>query len=356
MVQWSPDTTSRPGGGGYSYNDTATTGFSLTHLSGPGCNGEGDVPVLPTTGAINTSATDSFSHASESADAGNYQVTTTNGVTTDLTATTRTGMAQFTFPATTEANLILKLDDSEKPDSATSFTVVSNTEVKGSVTTGDFCDAGTTYTVYFDMQFNQPFSTEGSFSPYGIRKGARNLSMTAMAKPGTRPATVSPSTIERPGHPVYHGALPAGRSTVTPSLTGPDGAYLTFNTTSNQTVLAKVGLSYVSTANAAANLQTENPGWDFPSILSATQSAWNTLLGKVQVTGGTSAQQAEFYTALYHALLFPSVFSDDNGQYLGVDGKVHTVDSGHSAFYTDFSGWDKRRRRTPAPSGPAGAT
>src|SRR5215469_13580418 len=55
MVQWSPDTTSRPDGGGYSYNDSAITGFSLTHMSGPGCHAEGDVPVLPTTGAVNTS-------------------------------------------------------------------------------------------------------------------------------------------------------------------------------------------------------------------------------------------------------------------------------------------------------------
>ncbi|MGH3159315.1 MAG: lectin, partial [Streptosporangiaceae bacterium] len=130
------------------------------------------------------------------------------------------------------------------------------------------------------------------------------------------------------------------RTTVTPALTGPDGAYLTFNTTSDQTLLAKVGLSYVSTANAASNLQTENPGWNFASTLSATQASWNALLGKIQVSGGTAADQTDFYTGLYHSLLHPNVFSDDNGQYMGVDGKVHTVDSGHSAFYTNFSGWD----------------
>jgi predicted alpha-1,2-mannosidase len=323
MVQWSPDTTSRPDGGGYSYGDSAITGFSLTHLSGPGCPAEGDVPILPTTGAVNATATDSFSHSNESADAGNYQVTLGNGVTTDLTATTRTGMAQFTFPSTTQANLIFKLDDSQTGDSATSFTVISDTEVQGSVRSGNFCGSGNTYTVYFDMQFSQPFATNGTFSPNG-----------------RHPATVSPNTTERPNHPVYHGPLPAGRTKATPALTGPDGAYLTFNTTSDQTLLAKVGLSYVSAANAAGNLQAENPGWDFASTLSATQSAWNALLGKIQITGGTSDQQVEFYTALYHALLHPNVFSDDNGQYMGVDGQVHTVDPGHSAFYTNFSGWD----------------
>jgi predicted alpha-1,2-mannosidase len=342
MVQWSPDTTSRPDGGGYDYGDSAITGFSLTHLSGPGCGAEGDIPILPTTGAIDTTATDSFSHSNESADAGNYKVTTGNGVTTDLTATTRTGMAQFTFPSTTAANLIFKLDDSQNGDSATSFSVVSDTQVEGSVTSGNFCGAGNTYTVYFDMQFSQPFSTNGTFAPDGQRvslhPGARSLSLKATSR--TTPATVSPRTTERPGHPVYHGPRPAGRTRVAPALTGPDGAYLTFNTTSDQTLLAKVGLSYVSTANAAGNLQTENSGWNFASTLASTQSAWNALLGKIQVSGGTSADQTDFYTALYHSLLHPNVFSDDNGQYMGVDGKVHTVDSGHSAFYTNFSGWD----------------
>src|SRR6202142_585401 len=118
MVQWSPDPPSRPDGGGYEYNDSSITGFSLTHLSGPGCGAEGDIPVLPTVGAVSGSATDSFSHSNESADAGDYKVTLANGVTTELTATTRTGMADFTFPSSTAANLIFKLDDSQNGDSA----------------------------------------------------------------------------------------------------------------------------------------------------------------------------------------------------------------------------------------------
>src|SRR5579859_7028500 len=161
-VQWSPDTTSRPDGGGYSYNDSAITGFSLTHLSGPGCSGEGDIPILPTVGSVNTSATDGFSHSNESATPGYYQVTTSNGVETQLTTTTRSGMAQFTFPATTQANLIFKLNGSANGDSNTQFNVVSNTEVSGQVTTGNFCGSGAAYTLYFDMVFNTPFATNGT--------------------------------------------------------------------------------------------------------------------------------------------------------------------------------------------------
>ena len=340
MVQWSPDTPSRPDGGGYQYNDSSITGFSLTHLSGPGCAGEGDIPILPTTGSVVTTATDSFSHSNESADAGDYKVGLANGVTTELTATTRTGMADFTFPSTSQANLIFKLDDSANGDSATSFSEISSTEVQGSVTSGGFCGPGNTvYTVYFDMQFSQPFATTGTFTPTGVHAGASSLSVK-QSKPAAKPETVSPSTPEQANHPVLHGSAPAGTALAKPALTGPDGSYLTFNTTSDQTLLAKIGISYVSVTNAKANLTQENPGWNFGSTQAAAHAAWNTALGKIAVAGGTAAQQATFYTSLYHSLLQPNVASDDNGQYIGMDGKVHTVDSGHSAWYTNFSGWD----------------
>ena len=78
MIQWSPDTPSRPDGGGYSYTDSSITGYSLTHFSGPGCAAAGDFPILPLTGAIPsdpTSASASFNHSSEVAHPGSYAVT-----------------------------------------------------------------------------------------------------------------------------------------------------------------------------------------------------------------------------------------------------------------------------------------
>lgn len=293
MLQWSPDTVSRPEGGGYAYSDSAVSGFSLTHLSGPGCRAAGDIPILPTVGAVDTSATDSFSHAAESASAGYYQVALDNGVTVQLTATTRTGLARFSFPATRQANLVVGLAGSQRPDLETSFRVLSPTEVQGSASSGNFCGSGSRYTVYFDLQFSQPFTRSASY---------------ALAR--------------------------------SPARAGPGAAALTFDTTAGRPVLAKAGISYVSAGNARLNLAAENPGWNFTATRDQTRAAWNSLLGRIQVGGGTAAQQAIFYTALYHSLLDPSVFSDDNRQYTGVDGRVHTVDAGHSAFYTDFSGWD----------------
>jgi predicted alpha-1,2-mannosidase len=283
MVQWSPDTTSAPSGGGYEYNDSAITGFSLTHISGPGCGAAGDIPILPTTGAVNGTATDSFSHSNETASAGAYAVTLGNGVGVKLTATPRTGLGQFTFPSTTQANLLFKLGTSQNGTSNPQFTVVSSTEVTGQVTDGHFCGAGNTYTVYFDLKFNTPFASSGTFS---------------------------------------------------------GGDYVTFNTTSTATVLAKVGLSYVSVANATGNLTAEDSGFNFATTQAAAQASWNSTLGKIGISGGTAAQQTVFYTAMYHALLHPNIISDTNGQYYGFDGKTHTVDSGHSAAYANYSGWD----------------
>ncbi|MEU5259377.1 lectin [Amycolatopsis sp. NPDC021455] len=310
MLQWSPDTPSRPDGGGYEYKDSAITGFSLTHLSGPGCGADGDVPILPTVGAVSTGASVSFSHSNESASPGYYSAGLGNGVKTELTTALRSGIGRFTFPATAQANLQFKLNGSQNGTTNQTWTVVSPTEVSGSVTSGHFCGAGFTYTLYFDVVFDRPFSTSGT---------AAAPAVTPKAAPGKLHGT---ATAE---------AAPAA---------GPGSAYVRFDTTSNPTVQAKVGISYVSVANAVANRAADIPAFDFAATKQAAHDSWNSLLGRIQVAGGTAAQQRVFYTALYHSLLHPNVFSDRNGQYIGFDNQVHTVASGHSAHYANFSGWD----------------
>ncbi|HUN33976.1 MAG TPA: GH92 family glycosyl hydrolase [Trebonia sp.] len=306
MMQWSPDTApTRPDGGGYSYTASQLTGFSLTHLSGPGCDAYGDVPILPTTGALPAtpaSATETFSHASETAQAGYYEAGLGDGVTARLTDTTRAGIAAFTFPATTQANLLLKLDDSQDFVDNTTEQVVGDDEVEGSVTAGHFCGnpdpLERSYTLHFDIVFSQPFTATSTWS----------------------------------------GASDTGK-------TIPGGIALTFDTTTRPTVTAKVGISYTSAAGAQLNREAEIPGWNFARVRQANTAAWNAILGKIQIDGRTAVQQVEFYTALYHALLYPSVFSDVNGQYAGFDGQTHTAAPGH-AEYANFSGWDIYRGQT----------
>ncbi|WP_328460198.1 lectin [Streptomyces sp. NBC_00448] len=281
MVSWSPDTPSRPPGGDYAYSDNVVTGFSLNHISGPGCGAMGDIPVLPTTGNVDGNATVGFSHSNESASAGAYSVDLDNGVDTELTATARSGMARFTFPATTQANLLFKLNADKAAD--LHFNKVSSTEVSGSIDAGLFCASAPSYTAYFDMVFDQPYTSSGTFD---------------------------------------------------------GGDSLTFDTSGNHVVQAKVGLSYVSIAGATANRVAENGGWDFDGTRTAAHDAWNDVLGKVAITGGTSDQRQVFYTSLYHSLLHPNLLSDSDGKYWGFDHQVHTVSGNQKAQYGTYSGWD----------------
>jgi predicted alpha-1,2-mannosidase len=334
MTQWSPDTASRAQGGGYTYTSPTITGFSLTHIAGPGCGAYGDVPIMPTTGAISSpsSASSSYTHTNESASPGYYGVTLGNGVKTELTTTTRGGIGRFTFPATTQANLLFKLTGSQNGDYANSWQAVSNTEVVGSVTSGHFCGAGNTYTLHFSVAFDQPFTT-GTWLASNVKAGAKATS--AKSSTQTTRKTASKNAAEAPGKPTLHGTQQAQAA----PLADPNGGYLTFNTTTNHVVNARIGISFTSDANAKANRDAEVANYDFDGKRTAAHDAWNNVLGKIQTSGGTTAQQHVFYTALYHALLHPNVFSDANGQYMGFDNAVHTVASGH-AQYANYSGWD----------------
>jgi predicted alpha-1,2-mannosidase len=299
MIQWGPDTSpDRIFGSGYSYTDSHISGFSLTHLSGTGCAAYGDVPILPTVGAIGThplETTESFSHAHESAAPGRYSVTLgPAGIGVDLSVTTRTGLSRITFPDTSSADVLFKVADSANPVSASDVQVVGSDEVTGQVTSGQFCQTGTLYTLHFAAYFNRPFSSEGTW--------------TTAVSPGSK------------------------------RCSGTDcGAYVTFDTSTDRTVLMKVGISFVSVADAESNVAAEDPGWSLPRVESAATAQWNSILARIRIAGGTHTEQRIFYTALYHALLNPNVVSDYNGNYMGADQRVH---QSPQPQYSNFSEWD----------------
>ncbi|MGH2504145.1 MAG: GH92 family glycosyl hydrolase, partial [Ktedonobacterales bacterium] len=305
MTQFSPDTADGPlRSGGYGYVDQRIRGFSLTHLSGAGCTIFGDIPFMPTTGAVADAFTSvPFSHRDESAAPGAYSVRLGNGVSVALTATTRTGFASVRFPVGSTGTLALETGTDLRGAQAARARIVSPSEVTGYVTSGPFCSfLHTTYTVYFDAQFSTPAASFGAWQG-GAQPGARSASG------------------------------------------GGSGAYLRFAPSASQTILLKIGVSFVSVANARANLAAENPGWDFDQTRAAAHATWNTLLNRIQVTGGSVTNERIFYTALYHALLSPNVFSDANGQYLGFDDKTHTATG--FVQYANFSGWDIYRSEVP---------
>lgn len=304
MVQWSPDTNpTQPGG--YLYDARKITGFSLTHLSGAGCPAYGDFPFMPITGKLTTSPgigwsryASSFSHNRESASPGYYSVNLSRShIRAELTATQRSGFARFTFPRSSSAGTVL-IDSDSSGTGATDQTIriVGDDLVMGTLTSGHFCNSPGTYTVHFAARFSRPFASTGVWLNDQLYPTLKKI----------------------------YGQK--------------SGAYLGFDTSASSTVEVKVGLSFVSEANALRNLDTENPGWDFEATRLRARAAWDQQLGKIRVSGGTESQKRIFYTALYHVLLQPNVFSDVNGQYIGFDNQVHTA-SGYTQ-YANFSGWD----------------
>ncbi|WP_160311170.1 GH92 family glycosyl hydrolase [Streptacidiphilus anmyonensis] len=337
MVQWSPDTPSRPDGGGYDINDSKITGFSLTHLSGPGCPIAGDFPILPMTGALPTdpdSATAPFARTSQTAHPGSYTVTAA-GVRTQLAVTARTGVAQFTYPSSRQARLLVKVADSANGSSAADFQAVGDREITGSVTSGHFCGQPNSYTVHFAARFDQPFTASGTWGGSSAAHVATRAGSTSVSEQGRQ----NPRSKSYPSAKNAAPAASQGSGVVA-------GGWLTFDTTRNARVGMQVAVSYVSVQGALDNLNAEAHTYDVGAVASAATAAWNRQLRTVSVAGGSPTAQATFYTALYHASLEPSLFSDADGRYVGFDDKVHTVRAGH-AQYANYSGWDIYRSQTP---------
>jgi predicted alpha-1,2-mannosidase len=308
MVQFSPDT---PNGSpsGYAYNDTTIQEFSVTHFDGAGCSNNDDLPILPITGSLGASPgtnwtgySSTYTKSNESASPGYYKNKLDKYNTqVELTATTRTGMARFTYPSTSQATVLLNTSRSATGSRSGSVQISGNS-VTGSVTAGGFCGSSKTYKIYFAIQFDQTPTGVGTWSGGTISAGSTSTS---------------------------------GTNT---------GGYLTFNTSGNAVVQMKVALSYVSIANAQQNLASENAGWDFAGVQSNASNTWNAMLNRVQVSGNSTTDLTEFYTALYHTVQSPNVASDVNGQYQGFDGAVHTASG--MTVYQNYSGWDIYRSWT----------
>jgi putative alpha-1,2-mannosidase len=197
--------------------------------------------------------------------------------------TPRSGFGQFTYPSGQLASLLINVGGSATGNSkrGTGVQIIGNTQVVGSASSGHFCGQANTYTVYFAAIFDHPFQAFGTWNGVSVTPSRR---------------------------------VQFGKQA---------GAYLSFEKTSNPVVQVKVGLSFVSIANAQANMAAENPGWDFGVVRQQARAAWNARLSAIELTGGTFAEQQIFYTALYHCLMHPNVFSDVNGQYIGFDQQIH---------------------------------
>jgi predicted alpha-1,2-mannosidase len=312
MIQWSPDTGTGTKPGGYAYYNTEISGFSLDHLSGAGCPDGGNFSFMPILGAgeppnaSRMAFATAFSHDNETARPGFYAVTLDNGIKVELTATTRTGFGRFTFPAGKTATLAINAaSDVNRADDSEIAINPDTHEVTGWSIGGYFCQSKSRErdkrTVYFCAVFDKPFSGYGTWSGAAYAPNSTNGSDTA------------------------------------------SGAFLTFDTSQSAAVMAKVAISYVSIANARANIQAESPvanfsSADFDNAVQSASDVWNKWLNKIQVSGGATNDLKTFYSMLYHTFIGPTVCSDANGDYTGYDGQVHNTPG--RVQYANFSGWD----------------
>lgn len=309
MVQLSPDN-GLPGWdriAGYFYPDSTIAGFSHTHLSGTGAGDLYDISFMPVTLPYKEAPQplgihSKFSHDSEQAYAGYYKVTLEDyKIDVELTATERTGIQRYTFPGG-DAAVILNLAKAMNWDATTDagIEIIDSVTVKGyRMSTGWARDQR----VYFASRFSKPFES------------------------------VDIDTV-----PLMDGNGKA---------TGGKGIITTFNykTTPGEQLVISTAISGVDEIGALNNLIAEAPEDNFDKYLAETTKKWDKELGLIAVEGGTPDEQTSFYTALYHSMLAPTIYSDVDGRYFGPDKKIHKADGWTN--YSSFSLWDTYRAAHP---------
>ena len=320
MVQLSPDNGEEgwDWSSGYHYSSNRIIGFSHTHLSGTGVGDMLDIRILPTNQQIVYSTNDStpfniepyyatFSHENEVAEPGYYSVILDeSNIKAEFTTSKRVGFHRYKFDGTKDAAIILDLGRALNMDSSVRnhIKIISDTLVTGfRHSTGWALDQK----VYFAMRFSKKISSYDLFAFDSVYLN-------------------NASSIE------------------SRYVTG----IFKFNVEQDNQLQVKVGLSSVSEENALINLNNEILDWDFDGIRETARYHWNKELGKINILSDNDEQKTIFYTALYHSMLAPNLYSDSlENQYVyrGADDQIY---SGNNLmnFHT-FSLWDTYRAEHP---------
>ena len=302
----------------YEYTNSFFTGYAHVNLSGVGCPDLGSLLLMPTTGDLNVDyAQYGSKYKDETASPGYYSnFLTKYNVKTEVTATPRTGLSRFTFPAG-KSNILLNLGQGLTNESGAMLRRVNDQEVEGMKLLGTFCyNAQAVFPIYFVMRINKkPVST-------GYWKQQRDLGIKAEwdATSGTKKLYTK-----------YNK-----------EIAGDDiGVYFSFDTEENEEVEVQMGVSFVSIENARLNLEAEQKNKHFAEIHQEARDRWNSDLSRIAVEGGTSDQKMVFYTALYHLLIHPNILQDVNGEYPAMESDKILTTQGNR--YTVFSLWDTYR-------------
>ena len=311
MVQLSPDTRLNgwDSASGYHYEDSTIYGFSHTHLSGTGIGDMGDILLLPFTGTRpEKKPIATFDKKDEKAKVGSYAVKFNNyNVSTELAATNRVGMHQYTFEGEDEKRVLLDIGHILQrtwghSNVSNELEVIDNKTIRGLKHSKGWAND---HKVYFYAEFSSPFIIDEVIAD---------------------------------NEPVSNSKLYKGKNIF---------AYLNFNELlANEALLIKVSVSAVDTEGAKNNMQKELAHWDFKKVQQNTKDAWDKVLQKIKVTSTDEEKLKIFYTALYHSSIAPMTHQDIDGRYRGMDKKIHQARP-NTTNYTVYSLWDTFRALHP---------
>ena len=315
--------------------DTHIRAFSHTHMVGAGLPDYGSFGVTPVRVAVPTALLvrdynyrSPFDHASELMFPGYYSVVLDGpAVTVELTAAgTHAGLHRYDFGGAAGARTLLL-------------------NVCHSVDRAQTC---------FDARVNVTVVDGAAHVRATLRhrgnltgRNGRGIDIWSyLVVRGSGAAALAGWGVWQDGA-VLEGAS-AGEAATSSSL----GVYLYFGDTDvgapDNSVTVEVGISFVSAAHAEANLAAQLDGRNFDAVLADTTELWRTTLqGTLESAAAPRASDlTKLYTALYRTFMSPTVFSESDGSYLGMDELVHRVEAGHR-YYSDLSLWDTYRTQNP---------
>ncbi len=303
----------------YTSDNNYFTGFAHVNLSGVGCPELGGLLLMPTAGDLNVDYSQYGSAYTEEVAKPGYYGTklTKHGIKAEATASMRTGLSRFTFPAG-KGNILLNLGEGLTNETGATVRIVNDTEIEGSKLMGTFCyNPQAVFPVYFVMKVSKAPKQMGYWKKQRPMKGVE---------------------AEWDG---YSGKYKL-YTKYNRDMSGDDvGVWFTYDNEANEVIEVKMGVSFVSIENARLNMNTEQPDFNFDKVSKAAREQWNSDLSRVLVEGGSKDEKTIFYTALYHMLIHPNILQDVNGEYPMMESLKTGKTSGNR--YTVFSLWDTYR-------------
>lgn len=299
MNFWTPQTGKMGDGWQYTYTATKIRGFKQTHQPSPWINDYGQFSIMPVVGKPEfdeDKRASWFSHKGEIAKPHYYKVyLAEHDVVAEMVPTERAAMFRFTFPESDASYVVI-----DAFNNGSSIQIIPSENKIIGYSTRNSGGVPENFKNYFVIVFDKPFTYKSSFNGKELNEGA--LSQTAEHV----------------------------------------GAVIGFKTAKGEKVHARIASSFISPEQAELNLK-ELGNDNLETLAQKGQQAWNEMLGRIEVEGGSLDQYRMFYSCLYRSLLFPRKFYeiDAAGKVMHYSPTTGEVLPGY--YYTDTGVWDTFR-------------